>query len=82
MIDLNEIFGIVFSMKLIFEHTNLIVHIFVIRFAISVGSQNAKGIHLRRGVLNKPEEFNVTIQPVFLMDKKYGMIYDKRYLKL
>lgn len=27
---------------------------------------------MRRGVLNKPEEFNVTIQPVFLMDKKYG----------
>lgn len=43
------------------------------RFAISVGSQNAKGIHLRRGVLNKPEEFNVTIQPIFMMDKKYGI---------
>lgn len=27
---------------------------------------------MRRGVLNKPEEFNVTIQPVFLMDKKCG----------
>lgn len=26
---------------------------------------------MRRGVLNKPEEFNVTIQPFFLMDKKY-----------
>lgn len=25
---------------------------------------------MRRGVLNKPEEFNVTIQPFFLMDKK------------
>lgn len=45
----------------------------IFRFAINVGSQNAKGIHMRRGVLNKPEEFNVTIQPVFLMDKKYGM---------
>lgn len=27
---------------------------------------------MRRGVLAKPEEFNVTIQPVFYMDKKYG----------
>lgn len=26
--------------------------------------------YMRRGVLNKPEEFNVTIQPFFLMDKK------------
>lgn len=42
------------------------------RFAISVGSQNAKGFHLRRGVLSKPEEFTVTIQPFFLMEKKYG----------
>lgn len=48
------------------------MEIFYSRFAINVGSQNAKGIHLRRGVLNKPEEFNVTIQPFFLMDKKYG----------
>lgn len=44
------------------------------RFSIAVGSQNAKGIHLRRGFLNKPEEFNVTIQPIFMMDKKYGML--------
>lgn len=47
-----------------------IFHIY--RFSVGVGSQNAKGIHMRRGVLNRPEEFNVTIQPVFLMEKKYG----------
>lgn len=50
------------------------------RFAISVGSQNAKGIHVRRGLLNKPEEFNVTIQPVFQLDKKCGMA-DSKFLK-
>lgn len=34
---------------------------------------------MRRGLLNKPEEFNVTIQPFFLMDKKcreFSLIYD------
>lgn len=40
-----------------------------VRFAVSVGTQNAKGIHLRRGPLTKPEEFNVTVQPMFQREK-------------
>lgn len=60
---------------------NICLLVFVMinsRFAISVGSQNAKGIHVRRGLLNKPEEFNVTIQPVFQLDKKCGMADSNR----
>lgn len=42
------------------------------RFNIKVGPQNAKGIHLRKGVLIKPEEFAVTVQPVYANDLDYG----------
>lgn len=45
-----------------------------VRFAVSVGTQNAKGIHLRRGPLIKPEEFNVTVQPVFQREKFCGKL--------
>lgn len=43
-----------------------------IRFSIGVGSQYLKGIHIRRGVLNRPEEYNVTIEPVFFNEKDTG----------
>lgn len=42
------------------------------RFNIKVGPQNAKGIHLRKGLLNKPEEFTVTVQPVYKNDLHCG----------
>lgn len=44
-----------------------------VRFEVSVDTQNAKGIHLRRGPLTKPEEFSVTVQPVFQREKYCGM---------
>uniref|UniRef100_A0A182IWH8 Tripeptidyl-peptidase 2 n=1 Tax=Anopheles atroparvus TaxID=41427 RepID=A0A182IWH8_ANOAO len=40
-----------------------------LRFAVTVGSSNAKGIHLRHGVLTKVEEFSVNIEPVFFNEK-------------
>jgi tripeptidyl-peptidase II len=40
-----------------------------LKFGITVGNSNAKGIHLRQGVLKKTEEFNVNIEPVFFNDK-------------
>lgn len=40
-----------------------------IRFAITV-SNGAKGIHIRHGVLSKPEEFSVNVEPVFFNDKE------------
>lgn len=40
-----------------------------IRFAITVGSNGAKGIHMRSGVLKKPEEFAVTVEPVLFNEK-------------
>lgn len=42
------------------------------RFNIKVGPQNAKGIHLRKGLLNKPEEFTVSVQPVYKNDLHCG----------
>lgn len=49
------------------------------RFSVSVGSTNAKGIHIRHKVLNKPEEFDVTIQPVFLKEKYCGKDKTENY---
>ncbi|XP_063705475.1 tripeptidyl-peptidase 2 [Culicoides brevitarsis] len=40
-----------------------------VRFSVAVGSNNAKGIHMRTGVLTKPEEFTVTIEPVMFNEK-------------
>lgn len=47
-----------------------------LRFAVSVGSNGAKGIHIRQGQLTKPEEFSVNIEPVFFNDK-YAACADK-----
>lgn len=40
-----------------------------VRFSVTVGTSCAKGIHMRNGVLTKPEEFPVTIEPVMFNDK-------------
>ncbi|XP_055627054.1 tripeptidyl-peptidase 2 isoform X2 [Toxorhynchites rutilus septentrionalis] len=47
-----------------------------LRFAISVGNNAAKGIHMRQGLLTKPEDFNVSIEPVFF-NEKYASAADK-----
>jgi tripeptidyl-peptidase II len=40
-----------------------------VRFAITVGSNGNKGIHLRSGKLSKPEEFNVNVEPLMFNEK-------------
>ncbi|XP_053673936.1 tripeptidyl-peptidase 2 [Anopheles nili] len=40
-----------------------------LRFAVTVGNSNAKGIHMRHGVLTKVEDFSVNIEPVFFNEK-------------
>uniref|UniRef100_A0A1I8PAP3 Tripeptidyl-peptidase 2 n=1 Tax=Stomoxys calcitrans TaxID=35570 RepID=A0A1I8PAP3_STOCA len=40
----------------------------MLRFSVRCGPNNAKGIHIREGVLKKPYEFNVNIEPVFFND--------------
>lgn len=42
-----------------------------LRFAITVGGNGAKGIHLRHGLLTKPEEYSVTVEP-FMFNEKYA----------
>lgn len=41
------------------------------RFAISAGIGN-KGIHMRSGLLNKSEEFNITVEPLMFNEKYAG----------
>lgn len=41
------------------------------RFAVSTGNGN-KGIHMRSGHLSKPEEFNVTVEPLMFNEKFAG----------
>lgn len=53
----------------------LIDLLLICRFEISVGPSDGKGIFLRRGFLDKPEEFNVNIQPKFMTEKYYGKSY-------
>lgn len=42
----------------------------IYRFSVRCGPQNAKGIHIREGFLQKPFEYNVNIEPVFFNDKE------------
>lgn len=48
-----------------------------VRFTITVGSAN-KGIHMRSGVLAKPEEFNVSVEPLFCNEKYAGKVRSRR----
>ncbi|CAG9800674.1 unnamed protein product [Chironomus riparius] len=40
-----------------------------VRFAITVGNNGNKGIHIRTGRLTKTEEFNVNVEPLMFNDK-------------
>lgn len=42
-----------------------------LRFLVTTGNGN-KGIHMRSGRLVKPEEFNVTVEPLMFNDKFAG----------
>ncbi|XP_043288637.1 tripeptidyl-peptidase 2 isoform X2 [Venturia canescens] len=41
-----------------------------VRFAISCGVNASKGIHLRSGVIDRPKDCTITIEPVFLDTEK------------
>jgi tripeptidyl-peptidase-2 len=43
-----------------------------VRFAITVGNNGNKGIHIRTGKLTKVEEFNVNVEPIMFNDKYAG----------
>lgn len=42
------------------------------RFSVRCGPNNAKGIHIREGVLKKPYEYNVNIEPIYFNDTEAG----------
>ncbi|XP_043258788.1 tripeptidyl-peptidase 2 isoform X2 [Colletes gigas] len=37
-----------------------------VRFSISCGANNLKGIHMRSGIINRPKDYAITVEPVFL----------------
>lgn len=37
-----------------------------VRFSINCGNNNSKGIHLRNGIIDRPKDIAITIEPVFL----------------
>ncbi|XP_076397926.1 tripeptidyl-peptidase 2 isoform X1 [Megachile rotundata] len=37
-----------------------------VRFTINCGPNNAKGIHMRSGVIDRPKDYAITVEPVFL----------------
>ncbi|KAI4503188.1 hypothetical protein M0802_001410 [Mischocyttarus mexicanus] len=37
-----------------------------VRFAVNCGTNNSKGIHMRIGVIDRPKDYSVTVEPVFL----------------
>lgn len=55
-----------------FKFSRLFLLVFSFRFSVRCGPNNAKGIHIREGVLKKPYEFNVNIEPIFFNDTEAG----------
>ncbi|XP_078038479.1 tripeptidyl-peptidase 2-like [Augochlora pura] len=37
-----------------------------VRFSVSCGGNNAKGIHMRTGVIDRPKDYAITVEPIFL----------------
>ncbi|RLU16741.1 hypothetical protein DMN91_010941 [Ooceraea biroi] len=37
-----------------------------IRFAVNCGVNNSKGIHMRTGVIDRPKDYAITVEPVFI----------------
>lgn len=37
-----------------------------VRFSVSCGANNSKGIHMRTGVIDRPKDYAITVEPVFL----------------
>jgi tripeptidyl-peptidase-2 len=43
-----------------------------VRFAINCGANNAKGIHLRTGVIDRPRDYAITVEPIFMDTDNIG----------
>ncbi|CAL7943225.1 unnamed protein product [Xylocopa violacea] len=41
-----------------------------VRFTVICGVNNAKGIHMRGGIIDRPKDYAITIEPVFLNSEK------------
>ncbi|EEB17144.1 tripeptidyl-peptidase, putative [Pediculus humanus corporis] len=52
-----------------------------IRFSVHSSSNNAKGIHIRKSILDKPMEFTVNVEPVFPKDtdNKFKIDFNMRF---
>lgn len=47
-----------------------------VRFRVTCGANNAKGIILRYGILKDPVDYLVTVEPIFFNTDKIGKFYD------
>jgi len=45
-----------------------------VRFAINCGVNNSKGIHMRTGVIDRPKDYAITVEPVFINSENIGNI--------
>lgn len=48
-----------------------------VRFAINCGVNNSKGIHIRTGVIDRPKDCAITVEPVFLDTENIGLYFYK-----
>lgn len=46
-----------------------------IRFTINCGPNNAKGIHMRSGVIDRSKDYAINVEPVFLNSENTGMTF-------
>ena len=44
-----------------------------VRFSINCGANNAKGILLRAGVIDRPKDYAITVEPNFMDSENVGM---------
>lgn len=45
-----------------------------IRFVVNCGINNSKGIHMRTGVIDRPKDYAITVEPVFINSKNIGTV--------
>lgn len=45
-----------------------------IRFVVNCGINNSKGIHMRTGVIDRPKDYAITVEPVFINSENIGII--------
>ena len=46
-----------------------------VRFAICCGVYASKGIHMRSGVIDRPKDSTITVEPVFLDTENIGAFF-------